>query len=359
MSAVRKSLAALLVLAGCGGSPFPGGTDGSGGGGSTGNVSVSDLSTSSATLSASGAVERHEKRNKDTDGGTLNGNGYAFNNGKISYNGTADTFTVDNLAFDGENVYQHSNVGGDMGPEAGPGRVFAADITDTDPQTGEVIDQFSYRALYGVSDSGKTHFAIVRTGAYRNYGFGGFIYGRTADGGVTLPTTGQAQYHGSYGGLRDSSGGGLQYSTGDMQMIIDFVDSLPAESATKNDASVRGYVTNRHIFDLAGNDITQTVLDGINVDKDRLTDLNNLPTLAFSVGPGVLDNNGEAQGDLTSTIMVKGSDDKPTPLQLEAGKYYAVLSGKNAGEVAGIIVVTSDVAGITYRETGGFILYRP
>lgn len=358
MSAVRKSLAALLVLAGCGGSPFPGGTGGSGGGGNTGNVSVSDLSTSTGTLSASGAVERHEKHNLGTDGTTtVTGNGFAFKNGKINYDGTADTFTVDNLAFDGGNVYQHTAVGGDVGPEVGPARVFAADTTYADDQTGELIDQFSYRALYGVSDSGKSHFAIVRTGAFRNYGFGGFIYGRTA--GVTLPTKGEAQYNGTYGGLRDSTAGGLQYTTGEMQMSIDFNDYNTDESATGNGAGIKGYITNRHFFDLAGNDITGSVLAGINADKKPLTDLTALPTLAFTVGPGVLDNNGEAQGDLTSTIVIKGSGGGGTLQQLEGGKYYAVVSGTNADEVAGVIVVTSDVAGITYRETGGFILYRP
>ena len=303
-------------------------------------------------------MERHEKHNTGTDGTTtVAGNGFAFKNGKINYDGTADTFTVDNLAFDGANVYQHTNVGSDMGPDAGPARVFKADSTYADDQTGVLIDQFSYRALYGQSDSGKTHFAIVRTGAYSNYGFGGFIYGRT--GGVTLPTGGQAQYNGTYGGLRDSTVGGLQYTSGDMQMSIDFNDFNPDESATGNGAGIQGYVTNRHIFDLSGNDITSAVLDGINTDKTPLTDLTELPTLAFMVGPGVLDNNGEAQGDLNSIIVVKGSGGGGTIQQLEGGKYYAVVSGPNADEVAGVIVVVSTVAGIDYRETGGFILYRP
>lgn len=346
MSGVRISLAALVVLAGCGGSPFP--SDGGGGGGST-NTSVSDLPTTTASVTPGGAVERHEKHNTGTNG-AVTGNGFAFKNGKINYDSTADTFTVDNLAFDGGNVYQRDATQ----PNLGPGRVYAADSTYADDQTGELIDQFSYRALYGTSTSGKTHFAIVRTGAYRNFGFGGFIYNRT--GGVTLPTTGQAHYNGTYSGLRDSSVGGLQYTTGDMQMSIDFEDFNPDESQTGNGAGIQGFVTNRRIFDLAGNDITDSVLAGITDDKKPLTDLTQLPTLAFKPGPGVLDNNGEAQGELDSTITEQNSGKLQV---LETGKYYAVMSGSNADEVAGIIVVTSDVNGVTYRETGGFLLYRP
>ncbi len=350
MSAVRIYLAALLVLAGCGGSPFPSGGGGGGGGGGTTNISVSDLPTTTITVTPDGVVERHEKHNTGTNGGTVTGNGFAFKNGKISYDGTADTFTVDNLAFDGGNVYQRDATQ----PDLGPAKVYAADTTYADAQTGALIDQFSYRALYGVSTSGKTQFAIVRTGAYADYGFGGFIYGR--NGGVTLPATGSepAKYSGTYAGLRDSQGSGMSYTTGDMELSIDFKDFNPDESATGNGAGIQGYVTNRRIFDLAGNDITQLVLDGINADKTPDVDLTALPTLAFKVGPGVLDNNGEAQGELNSLIQVSGANK-----ELEAGKYYAVVSGANADEVAGVIVVVSTINSVNFRETGGFILYRP
>lgn len=82
--------------------------------------------------------------------------------------------------------------------------------------------------------------------------------------------------------------------------------------------------------------------------------VNSLPTLVFSIGPGKLDVNGEAEGNLTSSITngQGGSE------LFEQGKYYAVISGPNADEVGGVIVVTSTVADATLRETGGFILYR-
>ena len=238
-------------------------------------------------------------------------------------------------------------------PDLGPAQVYQAAATYADDQTGAQIDQFSYRALYGVSNTGRTSFAIVRTGAYIPYGFGGFIYSR--NGEVVLPTQGQANYTGGYAGLRDYNGrGGMDMVTGDMEMSIDFNDFNPDESATGNGAGIQGSVTNRRVFDLNGNDITGAVLAEINADKNPDVDLTELPTLLFRVGPGVLDNNGEAEGTLGSSINSNGSVEL-----FEDGKYYAVISGENADEVAGVIVVTSTVDGVTVRETGGFILYRP
>ncbi len=340
MSAVRTSVVALLLLAGCG-NPYAGDT----GGGGTSNKSVSELpGTTSPT--PGGAVKRTENVNKGPGGAAVTGNGYAEG---FTYDAGADTFTVDGLAFDGGNVYQRD----DVVPTVGPAQVYKADSTYADNLTGALIDQFSYRALYGVSTTGRTQYAIVRTGAYANYGFGGFIFSRTQGPGA-LPTSGQAQYQGTYAGLRDTNGaGGLQYTTGDMQMDIDFADFNPSKSKTGNGAGIQGYVSNRQIFDLDGNNVTQNVIDAINADHTTQdTPLTDLPTLTFDVGPGVLDNNGEAQGQLSSKLVISG---KATVL--ESGKYYAVLSGTD--EVAGVIVVNSQVNSITTRETGGFILYRP
>ena len=336
------------MLAACGGNPFP--DDGSGGvDPDTSNSSVSTLPGTNRPTSG-GDITRTEEKGKgpNVDGSAPDviGNGFAEG---FSYDEAADTFTVDNLAFDGGNVYKRSA----SVPNMGPAQVYAGAGTFPDTQTGALIDQFSYRALYGVSTTGRTSFAIVRTGAYVGYGFGGFIYSR--DGGVTLPTSGQANYTGEYAGLRDFNGkGGMQMVSGDMEMSIDFNDFNPDESPTGNGAGITGYVTNRRIFDLSGNDITASVLAEINADKNPDFDLTELPTLVFKVGPGVLDDNGEAEGQLDSTIIANGAAEG-----FEDGKYYAVIAGDDADEVAGIIVVTSDVGGITVRETGGFILYRP
>ncbi len=354
MVKVRTAVFACLVLAACDGNPFDSSAAGSGGTGGTSGTSVSTL-PGTTTATAGGAIVRHEDHGKGPDltgGGTapdVVGNGFAFKDGKINYDAGKDRFTVDNLAFDGGNVYTRSGAV----PTLGPAHVYQAASTYADAQTGAQIDQFSYRALYGVSKTGRSQFAIVRTGSYVPYGFGGFIYSRT--GGVTLPTSGQAKYTGSYAGLRDFNGnGGLQLTSGDMEMAIDFNDFNPDESFTGNGAGIQGQISNRHIYDLSGNDITASVVAGINADKNPDTPLSALPTLLFKVGPGHLDDNGEAEGQLSDYILSGGS-----AKEFEAGKYYAVVSGKNADEVAGVIVITSTIGSVTARETGGFILYRP
>ena len=341
---------ALLLLAACGGNPFGAKPSGGSGGIIPGNPSVSDL-PGTTNPTATGSIARSEDKNKGPDGAVA-GNGFAQG---ISYNAANDTFTVDNLAFDGGNVYARDTVM----PTVGPAQAYKAASTYADSQTGALIDQFSYRALYGVSKTGRTSFAIVRTGSYIPYGFGGFVYNR--NGGVTLPTSGQAKYTGTFAGLRDFNGvpgdqPKLEYTTADVNMAIDFNDFNPAESATGNGAGIQAIVSNRRVFDLSGNDITANVVAGINKDRSLTTNpLFALPSLNFTVGPGVLDNNGEAQGTLTSTAPTNTG----TFSVLEAGKYYAVISGTNADEVVGIIVVTSTVNSVLTRETGGFILYRP
>ncbi|MFM2365811.1 MAG: hypothetical protein RIR95_418 [Pseudomonadota bacterium] len=341
MRSSKRILWSLLLLAGCGGNPF---VDDGGVTPPPAGTSVSEL-TGTAPSSAAGNVRRSEVKNKGPGGVAVTGNGFA--EGYV-HDPVNDSFAVDNLAFDGGNVY--SRVGSLNGAS-----VYAGAGQYPDTQTGVLIDQFTYRALYGTSTSGRSKFAIVRTGAYAPYGFGGFVYER--NGSVVLPTTGQAQYTGTYSGLRDFNGrGGLQLTTGDMTMEIDFNDFNAAESATGNGAGIAGYVSNRRIYSLNGTDITAATLAEINVDKSLVTNpLTALPTLVFTVGPGVLDNNGEVQGALDSTFV----NDTGQVEVLDAGMYYGVISGTNADEVVGVIVVTSEFDGYTARETGGFILYRP
>lgn len=361
MSAVRTTLLACIFLAACDGNPFVAGAvdpvDPT-----TGNASVSSLPSTTNPTSTGGVVryEEHGKGPKSTSNGDgttsgegtapdVLGNGFAFQDGKIYYNADDDTFAVDNLAFDGGNVYERSpafNAGGTAN-DIGPARVYEGAGTVADNQTGQLVDQFSYRALYGESTSGRSHFAIVRTGAYIPYGFGGFIYSRT--GGVTLPTSGFAKYTGTYAGLRDFDGqGGMQVTSGDMEMSIDFNDFNPDESGLDQASGVTGFVDNRKVFDLAGNDITASVVAGINADKGST--LTALPSLNFFTGPGAMDSNGETEGHINNVLDGE---------EFESGKYYAIISGDNADEVVGIIVVNSELGSVTVRETGGFILYRP
>jgi hypothetical protein len=80
--------------------------------------------------------------------------------------------------------------------------------------------------------------------------------------------------------------------------------------------------------------------------------------LAFKVGPGVLDVNGEIAGEVFSGVGQADGSVKT----FEAGKYYAMLAGAGAEEVVGVLVVEAGdprYGSVTVRETGGFILTRP
>lgn len=343
MTSTKMFLAACLLLAGCDGNPFlaePAPTDP---GTDPGTGIDSDRVLPPGTAAPSRATGIFRREPTEEDGGAV-GDGVVSD---VAYNSADDTFTVDGLAFDGANVYRRDDRVGSLGPFS----VYEADASTLDPVTQTPIRQFGHRALYGVSRSGDTEFAIVRTGSYVPYGFGGFVYQR--NGSVTLPTSGQASYRGDYAALRDFNGaGGLEYAEGDMTISIDFDDF-------NDGAGVAGQVTNRAIFDSEGRDITGDVLTALNTDNE--SSLTALPSLLFAVGPGALDANGEITGQLGSTVV--GADGAATTY--EEGNYYAVLSGDatqgGQDEIVGVIVVEADDArfeGVTVRETGGFLLYR-
>jgi hypothetical protein len=347
MKPMKLALVAALVLAGCGGNPFTIDRD------EDGNGPEGTDGTPNAT--ASRPIFRVEER---VDTGANLGNGYAE---RFIYDAVNDTFTVDNLAFDGANVYSRSVIQ----PSLGPFEVYEATVTETDSVTGAVINQFVYRGVQGrstnvVGTQPSTRFAVVRTGSYTGYGFGGFIYERT--GGFTLPPSGQAGYTGRYAGLRDFNGvGGLQYVEGDMTAAIDFEDFNDSNGLIGD--GVQGEVTNRVYRDLNGNNITANVLGALNQDIQNTNPgaplLTELPVLRFKVGPGLISQNGEIAGEVDSNYF-----DGRSVETYEDGKYYIIVSDTPtipAGELVGIVVVEGPlplVDGATFRETGGFILYR-
>lgn len=349
MTKFLVAAAAALALSACSGgsNPFSAGdtgTDTGGTGTDTGGPIDSDRTLPPGTPSpgANTSIYRSEPTSTETG---YQGNGYASN---ISYDATNDTFTVDNLAFDGDNTYAR---GTKVGSLAGKYAVYEADQQFTDPQNNTPVNQFTHRAIYGVSTTGETKFAIVRTGAYVDYGFGGFIYQR--ENGVTLPSTGQAIYNGVMAGMRDYNGAaGLEYSTADIEIAIDF-DDFNETTGTRGDA-VRGTISNRKIFDIDGKDITDSVLSRIETDQNIT--LNNYPVATFTVAPGVLDNNGELLGNVQSYYV----DSTGTTQVFETGKYYAVIAGDNADEIAGVVVLETglDPVATSVRDTGGFIVYR-
>lgn len=292
-------------------------------------------------------------------GSANEGDGYARN---FRYSGTEDdTFYVEGLAFDGDQpdgteyaraIYPAGSL--DAGDAIRLGNEFGAyegPSTVPDFLTGTDVEQLQHRAVYGESSSGNARLAIVRTGSYINYGFGGFIYQR--DGAVTLPTQGQATYGGGYAGLRDFDGqGGLEYVVGDMQVDIDFNGFAGNCSPAACANAVKGRVTNRLVMDMDGNNITAVLAEAIS------TGSSTLPTLNFTIGTGVMDRNGELTGGITSSANGR---------IFEEGRYYAVMSGDHTsgsgGEIVGIVVVEGQdpratTGSVTFRETGGFIVER-
>lgn len=312
--------------------------DGTDDGGDDGSLdSGTELPPGTSEPDADAGILRYEAR--DDQGG-----GYVTD---VSYNARTDTFRVDNLGFDGANVYARGDVVATMGGFA----VYEADVVVEDSLTGAPIGQIvPYRALLGISDNrvdgeARTSFAIVRTGGYVGYGFGGFVYER--NGEVVLPTAGQARFTGDYAGVRVFDGaGGLEYTRGDMTVAIDFEDFNAGPA-------VQGQIRNREAFDINGNAIP---LGG----EGQLV----LPTVNFVIQEGVstLDENGELSGTLSSTTR-----DESGALEIyEEGVYYGVIAGDattrgDGGEIVGVVVIESDdprFEDVRAQETGGFILYR-
>ena len=357
------SLMLIASLAACGdGQPFnettdagnsgdgvtgDGGTtgDGSDVGGSDGDNGISGTAVPPGTASPTprDGIVRYEERGNAQD----NSNGFVRS---VRYDGETDTFLVDNLAFDSANVYQR---GVDVSSLAGQYQVYESTTPFPDSVTNDPIDQFGYRAIYGVSKNTNadgepaTQFAIVRSGSFRNYGFGGFLYQR--NGSVTLPQTGQATFTGRTAGIRDFDGsGGIEYTTGQLKIDIDFEDFNDV-TGTRGDG-VKGRWTDRRIFDAEGNDITRDIIDTLNPN------LTEIPAAVFTIRPGNLKNSGDLTGELDSPYIDANGESQV----YEEGNFYAVVSGDDPSEIAGVLVVTNDkdYESVTARETAGFIVYR-
>ncbi|MBM1219627.1 hypothetical protein JQU17_05410 [Ponticoccus sp. SC2-23] len=283
------------------------------------------------------SIYRTETLNEEDGGGYVT---------EVAYNAADDTFFVDNIGFDGDNIYTRDDAVTTLSQNGDAVyAVYEASSVVNDGSTGDQIEQLEYRAIYGVSANTvdvngeilpQSQFAIVRTGSYAQYGFGGFVY--TRNGAVELPTSGQAFYTGDYAGMRVFNGaGGLHYVNGLMDVSVDFEDF--------NDGSaVKGIIYDRQYFDIDGNQLN--IGEGI----DEYLGV----SVQFAIEPGVLDSNGEVTGELGSfTVGADGSLEA-----YESGTYYAIIGGDNANEIVGIVVMEADIGGVTAQETGGFILVR-
>ncbi len=343
MNRLISTAALLALLAGCGdgqpfefdedtGTPTTPGEDGGTDPDTDGLEGGPELPPGTSEPSDDDSIARYEPKGDGTGG-------YVES---VTYHAGSDTFEVDNLAFDGANEYNRRGPVRSMGGYA----VYEANETETDPRSGNPINQFDYRAIYGVSTDRvrvdgalqpRSRFAIVRSGSYSNYGFGGFVYER--NGGVTLPENGQAIFSGDYAGIRVFGGsGGLEYTRGEISVAVDFEDF--------NDGNgVRGRVSSREAFSIDGT----PVLTG---GPGQLV----LPDLVFDVGPNTTTPNGEISSGVRSYASIDGG-----PFDVyEEGNYYGIIGG-DADEIVGIIVVESDdprFDNVTAQETGGFIVYR-
>lgn len=356
---MKINAAGLLLctfLVGCGGGDAPfgedsgtdGGTGTGGGTGDGGGIVREGLPPGTPSPSPNSRIVRSEPT--ESEGGKT-GDGSATG---IRYDGATDVFTVDGLAFDGGNRYARGENVSSLNDEFA---VYEAFQQFPDSSNSDPINQFTHRAIYGVSrnldaeGNPATQFAIVRTGAYIPYGFGGFVYQR--EGSVDLPSNGQAIFNGKSAGLRDyDGGGGLDYSTANVQIAIDF-DGFNASSGVRGDA-VRGTFSDRRVYDLSGADITDTIVSRINSKNDA--SIAGIPDARFEVGPGVIDPNGEIIGSVFSNFV----DDNGRVREYEAGKYYAIMSGDDSNEIVGVLVTenTAELDNVTVRDTSGFIVYR-
>lgn len=354
-------LVTALALSACSsGNPFDdedtdtGGGTGTGGGTDTGGSGIDSNGLPPGTTNPTpdnSLFRREATGNSDSE---YFGNGFASG---ITYDAATDSFNVDGLAFDGEqpngNRWTRSTPGS-LGPLGGQAfAVYEAPLSVPDSLTGTPVPQFNHRAIFGVSTSGETEFAVVRTGAYAGYGFGGFVYQRNGD--VVLPDSGQAIYRGSYAGLRDFNGaGGLEYTTGNMSVQIDFEGFNGNCTGSLCGNAISGTISNRTIYDSAGFDITSQIVAAINEEYD--VNRTTLPVINFLIGPNAMTVNGEATGQVNNSVAGE---------EFEAGNYYLIMSGDHTatpgGEIVGIVVVESDdprFENVTARETGGFIVYR-
>ena len=276
------------------------------------------------------------------------------------YDSENDQFFVEGLGFDGDQPDGQAFSRSDPGTLGNSYALYEAPPLFPDSVTGTPIPQFEHRAVYGISESGETEFAIVRTGAYINYGFGGFMYQR--NGSVVLPLEGQGTYQGDYAAIRDFDGrGGLEYAEGIARVDVDFSGFRGNCSEAECDNAVRGRIFDRKLYDTAGNDITRAYLDALSANNEGVA-LSQMPILSFKIGPNVADLNGE----ITGNALAVSTEANLTSNLSDAGTYYIVMAGDHTaapgGEMVGVVVVENDDPrfgeGVRVRETGGFIAVR-
>ncbi|MBZ4021485.1 hypothetical protein CKO11_03275 [Rhodobacter sp. TJ_12] len=350
--------AVLLGIAACGGPAVVGPA------GPSGNTETEGTDTSSLEGSSSASyVQRYEGTEAE---GSARG---------ISYDAQTDTIRVDNLPFDGSNTpYSRSsalpNIGGATLSASSAFRVYEAPKVVPDNVTNDSITQMVYSAVYGesvnqVNGAPRTSFAIVRTGSYTQYGFGGFVFERNGTVTIPMPTADtaagstQGVFTGDYAGMVDFDGAaGLVYVSGDARVTVDFEDF---NDQTNIGDGVDAQITGRRYYSLTGADITDNYLATLNNDLGYASGsgLTSVPVLQFRIqAGGVMNGNGEMEGTAFTTAPTATGE----TTTYQDGNFYAVMAGDAStadSEIVGIVVVEGPLGTSgTARETGGFIVYR-
>ena len=283
------------------------------------------------------SVVRFEARNEIGGGYTLD----------PEYDAATDTFTVDNLAFDGFNTYVRDTTI----PTLGTYGLYAASEQVADSLTGAPVGQIiPYLSIVAISPNTvdvtdedgnistlpRSEVIVVRSGGFFDYGFGGYNYQRRE--GTQIPETGQAGFSGGYAGFRIyDKQAVIDLVEGDVTIRLDFDDF-------NSNIGVAGEITNRVITDVDGNVIT------------------SLPTpdVPFVVveGANALNADGELAGEVRNAVAGR---------LYEEGFYFAVAAGDlttlddNGGEIAGVAIFESDdprFDDMRVQETGAFVVTR-
>lgn len=243
--------------------------------------------------------------------------GYTMNS--LTYDPATDELIINNLPFDSET--------GTYVRRAVLPNGFAIYENDQAAEVGFA----DYLAVVRQSDSGFTLVGAVGTSDYINDSYAGATTQRLSTSS-TLPTTGQISYTGDYTAVRASLDGGgsaaTRVVTGTSNFRLDFEDFDGTGAAG-------GTISNRLLFFPDGTPVldgtgNQVRLDGIGF-RDSVLDR----------ATGLIAEQDASNGDASLS-----------------GTYNAMVTGPNAEEVAGYVLLTGTEAAtgdLNVQETGVFI----
>ncbi|WP_444454654.1 hypothetical protein ACTTAI_04720 [Rhodobacter capsulatus] len=253
------------------------------------------------------AIVSDNSTDTPTSGGICNGTTIvcADDANSFTYDAEKDEIHVNNLPFDLDGTYAKID-----GLTIGGQQVYK-----------NVKGARNYYALYVQGANTETAASVVATDDYINYGPSGTMFRGT--GKVDLPTDAEATYSGSYQGIRIYEAGGQHgFSTGDIEMVVDFedMDDVGAISTT---------ISNRVAYDENG------------------VAIGNLPGL-------VTTDTHHENGIIQETAIQEGYGSSATGA---TGTLSGIFS--NGGDqIAGVLVLEGKdaLSSANVRETGAFVI---